>query len=193
MKGSKIFAVISGLIISGLMTGCIVAYGRGNGDVISRERGVEKFNGVTLSGVADINIHFADKHKVVVTTDSNLQDFVTIATENNMLDVGLKRKLKYVDILVDVYLPELDMINLRGIGDIMTEKGEGLNLEIRHSGVGTIGAERYRVENADITYSGVGDIRVWATNSLNGNSSGGGNIEYKGAEDKYKFSGDRRN
>jgi hypothetical protein len=169
-----------GMVISVLMMFvCFAVYGEGNGNVISQERTVGKFTGVALSGVAEINIHFADTHRVVVTTDSNIQDVVTTETKNNILNVDLKKGVKNVDIIVDVYLPKIDMINLNGVGNIKIDEGEGFDLEIRHSGVGSINAEKYRVENMTITYSGVGNIKIWA-NTLNGNSSGVGNIEYKG-------------
>jgi hypothetical protein len=179
MKNNKV------LVISLLMIFVSLAvYGRGNqegnGGIISQERPVGEFSSVVLSGVAKINIHFADIHRVVVTSDSDMQDLVTIVTENNMLNVDQKRNIKYADITVDVYLPRIDMINLKGVGNIDIEEGEGLDLEIRHSGVGNINGEKYRVENATITYRGVGNIRIWATNSLNGDASGVGNIRYKG-------------
>jgi hypothetical protein len=183
MKDTKVLMVISALLIFVYFA----VYGggtrdkEGNGNVISQERTVGEFNSVMLSGVAKINIHFADNHRVVVTTDSNIQDVVTTVTENNILNVDLKRKVKDVDIKVDVYLPKIDMINLKGVGNIEIEEGNGLDLEIKHNGVGNINVEKYRVENAIITYSGVGNIKIWATNSLNGNGSGVGTIEYKGS------------
>jgi hypothetical protein len=180
MKNNKVLMVISGLMIFV----CFTVYGRGkregNGNIISQERTVGEFSGVMLSGIAKINIHFADNYRVVVTTDSNIQDSVTIVTENKMLNVDTKKDIKDVEVIVDVYLPRIDMLNLKGIGNIVIEEGKGLDLEIRLSGVGNINAEKYCVENATIAYSGVGNIKIWVINSLNGNGSGVGRIEYKG-------------
>jgi hypothetical protein len=177
---NKVLMVISGLMIFV----CLAVYGvgkrEGNGNEISQERTVGEFNSVMSSGVARINIHFADNHRVVVTTDSNIQDLVTTVTENSILNVDLKGNIEDTDIIVDVYLPRIDMINLKGVGNIEIEEGNGLDLEIRHSGVGNIDAEKYRVENATITHSGVGNIKIWVINSLNGDSSGVGRIEYRG-------------
>jgi hypothetical protein len=180
MKDNKVLIVISGLMIFV----CLAVYGEGNREenehIISQERTVGEFNSVILSGVANIHIHFADNHRVVVTTASHIQDAVITVTENNRLKVDTKRDVKDKDILIDVYLPKIDMIHLKGVGNIEIDEGEGIDLEIRCSGVGNIHAEKYRVENATITYSGVGNIRTWAINSLNGNGSGVGSIEYKG-------------
>jgi hypothetical protein len=179
MKDNKGLVVISGLIIFVSM-GLVSCATIGNGRIISQERTAGEFNSVTLSGVAKINIHFADSHRVVVTTDDNIQDTVTTVTKNNMLTVGTIRKsMKYADITVDVYLPKIDMINLDGVGNIEIEEGEGLDFDIRHDGVGDINAEKYCVENVTIKHSGVGDIKIWATNSLNGKASGVGSIKYK--------------
>jgi predicted small secreted protein len=171
METFKKLSVLLVLAISVTFMACSTI--RGNGNKTSQERTVGEFNSVVLSGVARINIYFADNHRVVVTTDSDIQEVVTTTTANNVLNVDLKRNIKNgdMDITVDVYLPKIDMINLKGVGNIEIEEGEGLDLEIRHSGVGTINVEKYRVENASITYSGVGNIRIWATNSLSGNGS----------------------
>lgn len=181
METFKKLSVLLVLAISVTFMACSTI--RGNGSKTSQERTVGEFNSVVLSGVARINIYFADNHRVVVTTDSDIQEVVTTTTANNVLNVDLKRNIKNgdMDITVDVYLPKIDMINLKGVGNIEIEEGEGLDLEIKHSGVGTINAEKYCVENATITYSGVGEIRIWATNSLNGNCSGVGAIKYKGS------------
>jgi hypothetical protein len=95
--------------------------------------------------------------------------------------VDLKRDVKDADIVIDAYLPEIDMINLKGVGSIEIEAGKGAELEIRHTGVGNINLERYCVENASIIYSGVGNIKIWAEKSLNGHASGVGSVQYKGS------------
>jgi hypothetical protein len=181
MKNYKILVVISVLMIFV----CFAVYGsgkgEGNGNVISQERIVGEFNGVMLSGVGNMNIYFSDSHKVVVTTDSNIQDSVAIAAKNNILNFDLKRNVKNVRVTIDIYLPRIDKINLKGVGNIEIEEGEGVDLEIRHTGVGNINLEKYCVENATVIYKGVGNIKIWAINSLNGTGSGVGSIQYKGS------------
>jgi hypothetical protein len=179
MKNCNSAFLILTIVLSSTGASCV--HLSGNGKAISQERTVGEFTGVTLSGVAKINIHFADNHRVVVTTDSTIQDIVTTVTENNILNVDLNRDVKNVDILVAVYLPRIDMIHLKGVGTIEIEVGSGLDLEIRHTGVGNINLEKYRVENATVTYRGVGNIKIWAINSLNGTGSGVGSIHYKGS------------
>jgi hypothetical protein len=180
MKNNKILAAVSVLLVCA----CFAVYGRGkregNSDVVSRERPVGEFTGLTLDGVAKVNIHFAAAHRVVVTTGANIQDRVTTVVEDNMLNIDLNGEVKNSRITVDIYLPAIDVINLSGVGSIESDEGSGPDLTIRHTGVGTIDLEEYRAGNVSITGSGVGTIRTWAENSLGGDWSGVGSLYYKG-------------
>jgi hypothetical protein len=106
MKAFKKFSVLLVLTLQVIFAACSTL--RGNGNITSQERTVGEFNGVILRGTAKINICFAENRRVVVTTDSNIQELVTTATRNNVLNVDLKRDVKDVDITVDVYLPKID-------------------------------------------------------------------------------------
>jgi hypothetical protein len=166
------------VLVPFLFIGC--ASLRRNGDKISQERSVGEFDGVTLSGIGSVNIHFSDDYRVVVTTDSNIQDFVTTVTTNNTLDVDLTRSVQDARVTVDVYLPALERVNLKGVGSFRIDDGNATDLEIRHSGVGSVNMKNYRVENVTVMGGGVGDIEIWAVNTLNGKWSGVGTIHYKG-------------
>jgi hypothetical protein len=180
MKNHRVPA-LTAILLLGV---CFAVFGNGgregNGDVISQERPVGEFTGLTLDGIAKVIIHFAENHRVIVTCGANIQDMVTTAVENNVLNIDLKGQVKNSDILVDVYLPTIDTINLNGVGYIELEDGSGSDLEISFTGVGSIRLEKYHAENVTITGDGVGPIRVWAENSLNGDWSGVGSIYYKG-------------
>jgi hypothetical protein len=181
MKSFRVSGIIPGLmaVFFNFFSGC--ASLQSNGDILSRERTVGEFSGITLDYVGDINIHFAETYRVVVTAASNIQDIVTTVVRKNMLTVGLKRNMSNSRIVVDVYLPRLEKINLKGVGSIEAESGNGFDLEIRHTGVGSINLENYRVENATIISDGVGTIKLWAADSLNGKCSGVITIQYRGS------------
>jgi hypothetical protein len=143
---------------------------------------VGEFTGLVLRGaVGQINVHFAGSHRVVVTADSNIQNIVTTVSRNNTLTVNVKMNTENAVLITDVYLPRLDRINLKGVGNIRVENGSGVDLEIKHTGVGTINAEEYRVENVTIAGRGVGNIKIWAVDSLSGKWSGVGSVQYKGS------------
>ena len=153
---------------------------KGGGNVVSQERTASKFSGITVNGVANVNVHPGEDYKVVVTTDDNLQNYVSIEVKNNVLYIDTKENLKPTKLTVEVYLPELQSINLAGVSNVTISDGKTSNLEITSSGVGNIYAQNFQVQNVAITQSGVGNASVWATDSLSGTLSGVGNIRYKG-------------
>jgi hypothetical protein len=171
------------VVIAACLTSCSSITGiRGNGDVISQERNVEGFNGVDYNGVGNVTIHFTDSYRVVVTTDSNIQDSFTSVVKGSSLYIGFKdhTTLKPTELRVDIYMPVLTSISLRGVGNIDVGEGSTSDLEINLSGVGNVNAENYQTQTVTATQSGVGDIKVWAEVLLNANVSGVGGLYYKG-------------
>ncbi|MCL2289742.1 MAG: DUF2807 domain-containing protein [Bacteroidetes bacterium] len=154
----------------------------GNGDVVSQERMANDFNGIVIDGVANVNVHSGEDYKVIVTTDINLQSKVLVEVKNNVLYIGTKsiKSFKPTKLIVDVHLPELQSINLKGVGNVKLSNGEASSLQISLSGAGGIDAQNYQVENVVINHSGVGDAKIWVTTSLSGTLSGVGDIYYKG-------------
>jgi len=154
----------------------------GNGDIISEERTVEGFNGVKLEGVANINIHPGENYLVIVKTDSNLMDRVLTTVSDNNLQISQKSgAFNATELTVDVYMPEIKNITLKGTGNIKVLNGESSELSITLSGTGNINAQDFQVQNVTINHSGTGNSKIWATNTLNGSLSGTGNIYYKGS------------
>jgi len=170
-----IFVLITSLFV---LTACTI----GNGDVIRQERQVRGFNGLSVEGVADVNIRPGEDYKVVVITDENLQNRVITETRNNVLHISIKSRKGFnsTKLIVEVHIPELKSLDLSGVGDVLIADGSATDLSISLSGVGDINAQNYRIENGTIHHSGVGDVKIWATHSLGGTLSGVGNILYKG-------------
>jgi hypothetical protein len=166
------------------LTSCIFSYNgiKGDGNVVSQERTASGFYGISIDGAANVNVQHGEDYKVVVTTDNNLQEFVFVEAKNDVVHINTKSNtnLKPTKLIVDVHLPELQSINLKGVGNVKVSDGEASDLKISLSGVGNVDAQGYQVENIVITQSGVGNSKIWATNSLSGTLSGVGNISYKG-------------
>ena len=155
---------------------------QGDGNVESEERAASGFYGVSIDGVANVNVHHGEDYRVVVTTDNNLQEFVLVEVKNGIVHISNEphTNLRPTKLIVDVHLPELQSINVRGVGNVKLSDGNVSELKISLSGVGNVDALNYQVENVVITQSGVGNSKIWATNSLSGTLSGVGNISYKG-------------
>ena len=155
---------------------------RGNGELTSQEKILTAFDNVVLSGVGTANIHFSDEFKIVVNTDSNIQEFISLNINENTLNISQNSNinLNYTRLVYDIYLPEIKSITTRGAGNINIDSGNATDLEIHISGVGNVNTLNYEVENVYIVLSGVGNARVWATYSIHGRLSGVGDIMYKG-------------
>jgi len=182
MKSSSLFFIII-VLIAGFISGCSLDDKiNGNGNITSTERTATGFSGVFLEGAGNINIYFSENYRVIVTTDSNIQDIVTIETKNSLLYVDEKRGngINPTKLIIDVYLPELENITLKGAGNINIDTGNSLALSLILSGTGNIEAQNYKIENVNVILSGKGNIKTWAINNLSGNISGVGNIYYKG-------------
>jgi hypothetical protein len=175
---NNVFVLIFGTIVLFLgFTGCYID----NDNVISQERTVEGFNGIKLDGVGNVKVHTGEDYRVVVTTDSDLQDRVLTTVNGNMLRITQKSGLfNAKELTIDVYLPELTSIALNGAGNFTVDSGNTSELTFSHSGTGNIDAQNFQVQNINITHSGVGNAKIWATTSLNGTLSGVGNIRYRG-------------
>jgi len=182
MKNGNLNFIIIVLIV-GFISGCSSNDKiNGNGNITSTDRTVTGFTSIVLEGAGNINIYFSENYKVIVTTDSNIQDIVTIEAENNILYVDEKRGdgINPTKLIIDVYLPELESITLKGAGNINIDIGNSSTLSLTLSGAGNIEAQKYKIENVDVILSGTGNIKTWVTNNLSGNISGVGNIYYKG-------------
>jgi len=163
------------VLLIGLMTGCET-----NGDVVSIERNVTTFEGIITDGSADINVYPGREYKVIVTTEEKIQDNILTDVRGNILYIESKGKFSTKELKIDIYMPVLKAITVKGSGDVKINNGSISNLEITISGSGDIDARNYQVEDVNISVTGSGDTRIWVTETLSGNISGSGDVFYKG-------------
>ena len=172
--------LIVGFIV--MFDSCSLAHLHGSGRVVSEDRSVYDFTGIVLDGAGNVNIHSSEYFTVMVTTDSNIQDNITTKVRDGFLYIDEKsfRSIHPTKLVIDVYLPELTCVKLRGAGNIKVNGGNNSDFEIILSGAGNIDARNFEAGNVSIILSGAGDIKTWATNSLTGKLSGVGSIMYRG-------------
>jgi hypothetical protein len=177
MKSNVLVLFFGTIVIFWIFTGCNID----NGNVISQERTAEGFSGIKLDGVGNVNVHTGEDYRVVVTTDSDLQDRVLTTVDGNILRITQRPgSFNAKELTIDVYLPELTSISLNGAGNFTVDSGNTSELTISLFGTGNIDAQNFQVQNINITHSGAGNAKIWAINSLNGTLSGVGNIRYRG-------------
>jgi len=177
--------VLPAILIAGLTVGCAnacIRRIRGNSNVVGQERSLQEFDSVVLTGVGNVYIHPGEEFRVVVTTDSNIQDFITTSVSGTSLRIAAQRGAIFnpTRLTIDVYLPTLRNINLQGVGNFTVGAGETSSLGIILGGTGNINAQNFEAESVNVNLSGVGDIRTWATDTLTGRLSGVGNVRYRG-------------
>ena len=189
----SVCSLLCSLLLAGLFSACSVEVSfhdsiDGNGDVVVEERRLAHgFSGVTLDGEGDVYIYpgesyKGESYKVVITTDSNIQDKIITRVDDNYLRIDRTDGWIFnpTKLRIDVYMPELRYVKLRGAGDIKIYNGAISKLEMILSGAGDIDARSYQVEDCEVKLSGVGTIKTWVTDTLDGKISGVGDILYKG-------------
>ena len=118
MKKLNIITMIFTIWISIVFTSCTIFPIIGNGILVPTERSVSQFDKINSSGSAEVRFHVSQEFKVVLTTDSNLSEYVEISTRNSTLHIGTKSgySLSFTRWIVDVYSPTLTEISISGSG-----------------------------------------------------------------------------
>jgi hypothetical protein len=182
MKKRYFTAIVAAILISGAFISCCsYPHIEGNGDMVTFERTVSHFEKIKISGSVVVNYRASQEYRVVVTVDSNLEEYTRVYTEGNLLKIGTQEKKSYsfTKYIVDIYCPKLSAVSIsgsvrfNGIDKIYTPIFE---LEI--SGSGRINAA-FECENFSAKISGSGDITAKGS-AKETNISVSGSGEFKG-------------
>ncbi|MCL2557730.1 MAG: DUF2807 domain-containing protein [Treponema sp.] len=192
-------AIVATAFAMALATGCAASMTRhleGDGAVESRERPAFGFDAVEHGGVGNVRVHPGEDFRVVVTADGNLQDFVGIAVRDGVLVIYEAAEdlrplsLRATELTVDVYLPALRAVELRGTGNLTVGPGSAPYLSVSVSGAGNVCAGSFEAQEVEVALSGAGGARVFATGELYGNVSGIGDVVlFGGASNRVVASG----
>ena len=152
----------------------------GSGNIITRTRDVDHFDGVKASGSINIEVTNAATQSVRIEADDNILPYVITESRDGMLDVHLKSNTSYRNISVTVFVtaPELRRLYVSGSGGI-TSTGtlkDPEQIELHVSGSGDLKAT---VDAPVITarVSGSGIITLQGrTRDLNSTVSGSGDL-----------------
>ena len=173
---------------------------KGSGTLISENRDVKEFNKIRHSGSADIYVTVGEKQSIKVTFDDNIIEHIVTEVKGKTLRIYCEESYRSrKDCRIDITIPELKGITLKGSGDISIEnlkgeffeytlKGSGdMNaqgkieeLELNLYGSGDIDTRELKAQNAIAVIKGSGDIAVYANNTLDCEVYGSGDIKYYG-------------
>ncbi len=130
----------------------------GNGNVITEERQVPHFNGISVSTGIDVYITRGNKVSLIVEADENLMEAIKTEVRNNKLKIYTSKNIRMAK-SKKIYLTyeNLERIDISSAGDV---KGENTlvadKLYIRLSSAGDLNLD-VKAEEIDINISSSGN------------------------------------
>ena len=203
-KHSIVAALSLVLLIAGSASADWFGFGgksiKGSGDAVTEERDVGSFKRIESNGSADIFVTIGKELSVTVTLDDNLIDLIETEVRGKTLKIDSRESYSTrLGCKIEITVPELERVYLRGSGDILVERldaesfefklagsgrlvaeGSTDELELRLSGSGDIDTRDLIAQEAYVSISGSGDVRVHAEESFDGRISGSGDIAIYG-------------
>ena len=106
-------------------TFCLTAQVRGTGDIVKQERQVGTFDEIKISGAQEVILMNGDQYSVVIETNQNLLDHISIVIQNNMIWFEYKNIRHYDKMKFYVTAPEYKKIQVSGASDVFTTETIG--------------------------------------------------------------------
>ena len=152
---------------------------KGNGNLVTSEINIPKFEKINSGGSAEVYFHLSPEYRVVITADSNIIEYIEIITRGKTLHIGNKKgySLSFTKMLVNIYSPVLTSVSISGSGTFISDDViNARRFEINVSGSGRIEG-KIDSNNFFATISGNGRINIiGSSDSSNINISGSGRI-----------------
>lgn len=200
---------ISGSVISNSIISNGSMGEKGSGVIISKTI-VPKtsFNKINIDTAADIMIKHSSKNSIIIKTDDNLIDKVSIYIKNSTLFIKVKGNLnptrglfinissQYLksltvdgaaDISVENYSLDSLSLNIDGASDILFNSNNINKLSINADGSYDINLLESKVKNAYIKADGSGDIKINVSNYMDVSVVGTAEVKYVGNPKIKKF------
>lgn len=182
------------------LTGCSL---RGSGTALTQSRDVEPFESIEIGGAFELIVHVdpSATQRVEVSGDDNIVPEVTTKVSAGELDVQIENGIvrPKLDLRVEIWVPSLTKLEASGASDITIEglHGESFELdlsgasetnlrgavdrfEVDSSGASDLDARELHAKVVALELSGAGNAEVWASDRLDADVSGAGNVHYFG-------------
>jgi len=156
---------------------------KGNGNLQTSEKTVSSYEKIYCAGSAEIRFHTGEAYQAVVTIDDNLEEYVEIFTENNVLNIKTKTGHSFspTKFMVDVYCPVLTGVTMSGSGSFKSaDKIIASTFESKIAGSGKIEGT-IECDNYSANIAGSGTIAIHG-NSNDANISIAGSGDFNGNE-----------
>ena len=181
MKRLNLAAMILTLGISAVCVSCVISIIPivGNGHIVDSERSVAPFGKIQSSGSAKLRFHESQEYRTIVSTDSNLDEYVVTTVKNGTLIIKTKRgHFSFTKLVIDVYCPLVTNVSLSGSGSFSGGTITTSSFRVDISGSGSVNAT-VECTNFSANISGSGKITA-AGNSANTNLAISGSGKFNG-------------
>ena len=155
-----------------------------SGDIVTEEYNLDAFTSVDIRFVGDVIIHQDPHHKTKVTANENVIQHVRFQVENGKLSVYADKNFNNVKkLVVEIYMPTLEELFMRGPGDVTVEKRNEPHLTVINMGAGDCTLQCLKIEKTlELHSKGPGDIIVPASDAIKQetlliNNSGAGDVK----------------
>lgn len=173
----------------------------GNGKVKEQQRNVAEIDQIQVSGAFDLFLEAGEKQQLMVVADENLLPYITTTVSGRVLKVSTSRsvctansmeirlsvgRLNYIsaDGSSDFQIKGIDekrlQLQLSGANELSIA-GETDNLEVELSGASDLDAAKLRAKKAKLVVTGSAEAKVNASETLDVDISGVGEIYYLGS------------
>jgi hypothetical protein len=121
-----------------LCSGCLLLNAkthRGSGVVITEQRQVEDFHGISASGNTNVTVKIGAGKSVTASFDDNLMEFLKTEVRAGILTIYVAENWSSsVGLNVEITMPALDDIQLSGASKVIADNATGENIRISCSG-----------------------------------------------------------
>jgi hypothetical protein len=135
----------------------------GSGNVVTENRPVSGFDGVSHTGIGRVIITQGDQESLTIEADDNILEYITSEVRGGTLELGFEEDVSFDSvspILFQVGAKNLSAIDSVGTG---TVEMAGLNtdqLEISTNGTGSITIDELSASNLVVDAAGTGDTKL---------------------------------
>ncbi len=159
MKRSLSFFIAASVAVAGAAALGI----KGDGKVVDSVRPVRGFTEISISAVEDLTVEYGREFKVVVSLDSNLQEYYESRVSGGTLRLGFRPGTSVnglTRLKVTVTMPKLEGIEASGASTIAVGKGfSGASFSASLSGTGKLSGW-FEYDRLEFETSGTGSFEV---------------------------------
>ena len=164
---------------------------------------VRGFSKVWLSSSSDVKISIGQNFSVVMTGDEEKIANTTLVRQRDTLIIKSKNKNHNYDrdqlMLVTIVMPNIEEMKINGSGNVhitgvdseeldlaingsgdISVQGQSEGVDFAINGSGDVDADKVQCIDVDVDILGSGDSSVYASNSINFDSSGSGRVDVFG-------------